>query len=262
MGREKPVADVRAVPTYDMFGLPVSDVDGDGLLALIDGALGRGQRFVYLYANAYILNEVARNPALIDLFDGADVIVNDGFGSALAIRMVHGVTPARVTMPDLIDRAAALCIRRDAGMFLLGSTEAGVAGSERELLARHPALPVVGRQHGYFDKTPGGAENDAVVAAINASGADVLLIGFGMPLQERWLRDNVHRLDCTVIIAVGALFDVLSGELKRGPKLLTDNGFEWLTRLLNEPGRLWRRYLIGLPTFFARAVMLKLGRRG
>ncbi|MCA1688781.1 MAG: WecB/TagA/CpsF family glycosyltransferase, partial [Actinobacteria bacterium] len=86
------------------------------------------------------------------------------------------------------------------------------------------------------------------------------LVGFGMPLQEYWLMENRNRLDANVALTGGAVFDYVSGELRRGPRVLTENGLEWLARLLIEPRRLWRRYLIGNPLFLARVLEQRLTR--
>lgn len=90
------------------------------------------------------------------------------------------------------------------------------------------------------------------------NGADILIVGFGMPLQERWLVENRVGLDVRVALAGGAVFDYVSGRLRRAPRLLTDHGFEWLGRLLIESRRLWRRYLVGNPVFLARVLRQRL----
>jgi N-acetylglucosaminyldiphosphoundecaprenol N-acetyl-beta-D-mannosaminyltransferase len=88
----------------------------------------------------------------------------------------------------------------------------------------------------------------------------MLLLGFGMPLQERWLMQNWDCLDVRVALTGGAAFDYISGDLRRGPRFLTDNGFEWLARLFIEPKRLWRRYVIGNPLFLLRVLKQRLTR--
>ena len=93
---------------------------------------------------------------------------------------------------------------------------------------------------------------------INTAEPDILLVGFGSPLQERWLMENRDRVNAHVALTGGAVFGYVSGELRRGPRLLTDNGFEWLARLLVEPRRLWRRYLLGNPLFLLRVLMQRL----
>jgi N-acetylglucosaminyldiphosphoundecaprenol N-acetyl-beta-D-mannosaminyltransferase len=118
----------------------------------------------------------------------------------------------------------------------------------------HPDLRIAGVRHGYFDHRAGSPENGLVVAEINAARPDILLVGLGMPLQERWLMENLHGLDVGAALTGGAVFDYASGKLRRGPRLLTANGLEWLARLIVEPRRLWRRYLLGNPLFLARVI--------
>ena len=91
-----------------------------------------------------------------------------------------------------------------------------------------------------------------MIEGINAAKPDLLIVGLGMPLQERWLADNWSSIDAGVALTAGATFDYISGELRRAPRWMTDNGLEWLGRLLLEPGRLWKRYIIGNPIFFWR----------
>jgi N-acetylglucosaminyldiphosphoundecaprenol N-acetyl-beta-D-mannosaminyltransferase len=123
-------------------------------------------------------------------------------------------------------------------------------------------LRIAGVHHGYFDHTSGSPENEDVVQQINAANPDVLVVGFGMPLQEWWLKENWDRVDAGVAITLGAIFDYVSGELRRGPRFLIDNGFEWLARLLIEPRRLWRRYVVGNPIFLTRVLVQRLTEEG
>jgi N-acetylglucosaminyldiphosphoundecaprenol N-acetyl-beta-D-mannosaminyltransferase len=115
-------------------------------------------------------------------------------------------------------------------------------------------LRIVGVRHGYFDHSAGSAENEAVLEEINAAAPDILLVGLGMPLQERWLTQNRQGLNVGVALSGGAVFDYVSQRVRRGPPILTESGFEWLARLLNEPRRLWKRYLLGNPLFLLRVL--------
>ena len=118
---------------------------------------------------------------------------------------------------------------------------------------------VIGTHHGYFNKTPGHPQNEAVIKSINAAKPDILLIGFGMPIQEKWIMENYDRLDVKVFMPVGAAFDYVSGNVRRAPRWMTDHGLEWLGRLIIEPRRLWKRYIIGIPLFFYRVLLQKFG---
>jgi N-acetylglucosaminyldiphosphoundecaprenol N-acetyl-beta-D-mannosaminyltransferase len=122
------------------------------------------------------------------------------------------------------------------------------------LRERYPSLEIAGTHHGYFDKDPTSVSNSHVVELINSASPDILLVGFGMPIQEQWLKDNWETIEARAAITGGAVLDYTSGALRRGPRLLTDHGLEWLARLLIEPRRLWRRYVIGNPMFLARVL--------
>ena len=128
-----------------------------------------------------------------------------------------------------------------------------------DICARYPGLRIAGTYHGYFDKTPGSPENEAVLQRINAARPNILILGFGMPLQERWLLENWERVDANLALTGGAVFDYLSGELRRPPRWMTEHGLEWLGRMLIEPRRLWRRYVVGNPLFLWRVLLQRFG---
>ena len=209
---------------------------------------------VVLNANAHCLNLCHEDEGLRDFFAAADVVFCDGTGVRLAARMLGERLPERITYADWLPRLAALAEEQGFTLFFLGARPGVAWEAARRLEASHPDLRIVGVRHGYFDHRAGSPENGAVVAEINAARPDVLLVGLGMPLQERWLMENRRRLDVGVTLTGGAVFDYASGRLRRGPRLLTDNGLEWLARLIVEPRRLWRRYLLGNPLFLARVL--------
>lgn len=226
-------------------------ITAEGLHAEVT-RLVRRRGGIVLNVNAHCLNLLHEDEGLRDFFAAADVVFCDGAGVRLAARMLGDRLPERITYADWLPRLAALVEERGFSLFFLGARP-GVAGeAARRLRRSHPDLKIVGVRHGFFDHRAGSPENEAVVAEINAARPDVLLIGLGMPLQERWLMENHRRLDVGVALTGGAVFDYASERLRRGPSLLTDYGFEWLARLLVEPRRLWRRYLLGNPLFLAR----------
>ncbi|CAA9515845.1 MAG: N-acetylmannosaminyltransferase [uncultured Rubrobacteraceae bacterium] len=241
----------------EVLGVGVDRISVEGLHAEV-ARLARRRGGIVLNVNAHCLNLCHGDDGLRRFFAGADVVFCDGAGVRLAARMLGERLPERITYADWLPRLAILAEAQGLSIFFLGARP-GVAGeAARRLRESHPGLKIVGVRHGFFDHGAGSPENGAVLAEINTVRPDILLVGLGMPLQERWLMENHHRLDFGVALTGGAVFDYASGKLRRGPRLLTDNGFEWLARLLVEPRRLWRRYLLGNPLFLARVLAQRL----
>jgi len=245
----------------DVLGVGVDPVTVDELHAEVLRLVREDGLSLMLNANAHCLNLCYRDRVLRDFLNRADVVFCDGFGVKVAAWLLGERIPERITYADWAWRLAALAEAEGLSLYFLGARPGIAAKAARKLEERHPDLKISGARHGYFDHAPGSPENTAVVREINAQEPDILLVGLGMPLQERWLMENRRNLNVRVALAGGAVFDYVSGELRRGPRLLTDNGFEWLARLLIEPGRLWRRYLLGNPLFLARVLRQRFGAR-
>lgn len=198
------------------------------------------------YANSYAVTLAEEDPAFAAAMGKADAIFCDGFGVYVASRVLNRPIPERFAWPDWIERLAAVCRDGGVSMFFLGAKEGVAAEAARKLEITVPGLRVHSH-HGHFPKDDRSSRG--VIDLVNASGAAVLLVGFGMPLQELWVMKHRDELKPRIVFSVGAMFDYVAGHVVRGPRWLTQHGFEWLTRLVVEPRRLWRRYLIGLPEF-------------
>ena len=242
----------------NVLGVKVDPLNVAELHERILGMVREGGHALVLHANVHGVNLCYRDPELRAFFNSAPVVFCDGAGVVLGARILGKRLPGRITYADWAWQLAGFAEREGLSLFFLGARPGVAEKAAERLLARHPNLKVAGVRHGYFDQSAGAPENEAVLREINAAGPDILLVGFGMPLQERWLMRNWDRIDARVALTGGAVFDYVSGELERGPRLLTDNGFEWLARLLIEPGRLWRRYVIGNPLFLMRVLKQRL----
>ncbi|UKE68072.1 WecB/TagA/CpsF family glycosyltransferase [Xanthomonas cerealis pv. cerealis] len=182
-------------------------------------------------------------------------IVNDGIGMDLGALLVHGRRFAgNLNGTDLIPY---LCrhSRRPLRFFLLGGRP-GVAQAAAQTLRQTLGQDVVGTCDGYAEFAAAGA---ALAERINASGADVVLVAFGNPLQESWILEHAAQLDARLLFGVGALLDFLSGNAQRAPAWVRRLHMEWMYRLLREPRRLLKRYSWDLLVFFG--VCLRNGRR-
>ena len=244
----------------NVLGVGVDPVTIGELHAGIKRLVESGERGTVLNVNANCLNLLYGDAALRGFFERADLVFCDGAGVRLAARLLGESLPERITYADWAWRLAAFAETEGLSLFLLGAAPGVAERAAQRLRTLHPGLHITGVEHGYFDHNPGSTENEAVLQRVNAAKPDILIVGLGMPLQECWLMQNRKALDANVALTGGAIFDYVSGGLRRGPPLLTHNGFEWLARLVVEPRRLWRRYLIGNPLFLLRVLVQRLGK--
>jgi N-acetylglucosaminyldiphosphoundecaprenol N-acetyl-beta-D-mannosaminyltransferase len=219
----------------------------------------RRERAVIPCLNAHALNLAHENPWLCQFLNEAHAVIVDGYGVVLAAWLLGMPLPQRFTYADWMWELAALCEMKAMRLYLLGARPGVAQEAARRLRAKHRGLKIAGTHHGYFDKSNSSEENQAVVNEINGTEADILVVGFGMPLQEQWLLENWPDLNARVALTGGGVFDYVSGRVVRPPSFLANNGLEWLGRLLLEPRRLWRRYLIGNPLFLWRILQQRFG---
>ncbi|MBT8400866.1 MAG: WecB/TagA/CpsF family glycosyltransferase, partial [Rhodothermia bacterium] len=148
----------------------------------------------------------------------------------------------RVTYVDWLDPLMRTCRDHGFRVFSLGGKPGVGERAAAVLRDRHTGLDISAR-HGYFDVTPGSAENEDVLSAIEEYRSDVLIVGMGMPRQEHWIMGNLNRVEAKVILPAGACMDYVAGVVPTPPRWAGQLGVEWLFRLVAEPGRLGRRYL-------------------
>jgi N-acetylglucosaminyldiphosphoundecaprenol N-acetyl-beta-D-mannosaminyltransferase len=218
------------------------------MLRGVRDALANGTRRTVFYANSYAVTLAEVDPTFAHAMSQADTIFCDGFGVYVASRALGAGVPERFAWPDWIDQLAMTCRDAGAAIFFLGAADGVAQKAAAKLQMRVPGLQTYAH-HGHFAKDE--VTSQTIIDLVNRSGASVLFVGFGMPLQETWITKHRHALHPVIVFSVGAMFDYIAGSVRRGPRWLTQHGFEWLTRLVIEPRRLWRRYLLGLPEFAA-----------
>jgi N-acetylglucosaminyldiphosphoundecaprenol N-acetyl-beta-D-mannosaminyltransferase len=189
--------------------------------------------------NVSILMMMRSNNRLQGFVDRAALVVADGQPLVWCSRWLGQCLPERVTGVDLVDVLCQRAAAEGKKVFLLGSRHDTVETLASRLRARHPNLQIEFAD-GYF----GRDESEARVALINASGADILFVGMGVPLQEYFLEEHWDRLNVGLALAVGGSFEVLAGERLRAPRWVQRVGMEWLFRLVQEPRRLFARYVV------------------
>ncbi len=246
-------------PRTSILGVRVDIVDWDELVRYAISTVEARDKAIISNVNVHAVNIAYQNEWFRRFINTSQVVFCDGFGVKWAAQFLVGRQLHRLTPPDWFRLLAEECARRGISMFFLGSRPAVVEKAGAALSRDIPNLRIVGVQHGYFDKCVSSSENQEIVDRINSLQPDVLMVGFGMPLQEKWIADNWDRLHVHVVFPVGAFFDYVSGEIRRAPRWMTEHGLEWLGRLVIEPRRLWRRYLLGNPMFLWRVLMQRFG---
>lgn len=247
------------IPSATILGVRVTALKVPDLHRLIAATIDGGEKALMLNVNAHALNLAYELDWLRQFFNQGTVVFPDGTGALFAARIKGFAFEERVTYADWMWSLAEFCSERDYTMYLLGSREGVAEEAAAALQESAPSLRVLGTHHGYFDKSPTSPQNQEVVEEINRLRPDILIVGFGNPLQERWFSQNWDELGVHVGLTAGAVFDYVSGRLPRAPRWLSEHGLEWLGRLIIEPRRLWRRYLIGIPKFCWRVLMETVG---
>jgi N-acetylglucosaminyldiphosphoundecaprenol N-acetyl-beta-D-mannosaminyltransferase len=212
-----------------------------------------GQSFVCM-TNAHCANISCGNQAYQEALLSSGLNLADGVGLRIAAKLKRTPIRQNVNGTDLFPRLCDMLQTSGHSIYLLGGRP-GIACSVAEWIRKqYPDTVVAGYRDGYFPP----CDEDSVAEVIASSGASLLLVAMGVPGQELWIRRNLPKTGVRVAIGVGGLFDFYSGRIPRAPVWMREVGLEWTYRLIQEPGRMWKRYLIGNWTFLARHLLFEL----
>jgi exopolysaccharide biosynthesis WecB/TagA/CpsF family protein len=241
-------ADVPATHTVDCLGVPVAQTNVASMTSWVfEAASERSARTVF-FANAHTLNVASRDGEFRHILQTSDLVLNDGIGLNVYARLAGTAFEENMNGTDLLPSIFAAAAERDKQLtvFLFGAKPGHAEKAARTIEQRFPTTKVVGVQSGY--------DHSGVIEAIRAVSPDLLLVGMGNPLQEKWITAHQSELNAGVVFGIGALIDFLSGEIVRAPRLVRALRIEWIFRLAQEPRRLASRYLKGNPLFLVRAI--------
>lgn len=241
------------MPRISLLNVPLDVLDRNQLLVRIGNAIKEKRREVFCYLNIHAVNIAHSSSRFRAFLDRAGTVYCDGEGVRLGARILGCRIPPRIVLTYFVWDVCAEANARRQSMFLLGSTQDILEDAVQRIRERYPEIRLVGHHHGYFSKT--GEESDRIVELIRAASPDLLFVGFGMPLQEEWIDANLEQLDARAILPCGSMIDYVAGRKGLAPSWMSNHGMEWLYRLFQEPGRLWKRYLLGNPLFFFRVIV-------
>lgn len=232
-----------------LFGVPIDAVTMDEALAEVQAAIAYRCRLLIGVVNAAKIVNMSRDECLRYSVLGADLILADGMGVVWAARWLGAAIPGRVTGIDLMSRILESGNKKRYRVFFLGATQEVLNETVSRARKDYPGLVVAGEHHGYFRAN----DEFALVQQIRASRADILLVAMSSPKKEEFLARWADALGVPVLHGVGGAFDVFAGKVKRAPELWQRLGLEWLYRVVQEPRRMWKRYLT-TNALFARLV--------
>ncbi len=224
-----------------LLGVTVDPLDIESLNNYIAQTIASGERKIIANHNMRSVYLYHRDPKMRMFFEKAHVVHIDGMPLVYWARVLgYPVTrKQRVTYVDWVHPLMAVAETNGWRVFYLGGMPGVAARAAERLRKQYPRL-IIFTRHGYF----GPEENDDVLKEIAAFRPHVLMVGMGMPRQEHWVLDNLERIQANVILTAGACFDYVAGVIPTPPRWMGRMGLEWLYRLLSEPKRLWRRYLV------------------
>jgi N-acetylglucosaminyldiphosphoundecaprenol N-acetyl-beta-D-mannosaminyltransferase len=228
--------------THDVIGTPIDALNWDEAVQRIAAWSRDRVGRVVCICNVHSVVTAKQDAEFASAVRAADMATPDGAPIAWMLRWLGEKSQPRINGPDLMLKFCDHAAATGASVFLYGGTQQTLSLLVERLRKDFPGLEVAGSYSPPF-RTLTAAEDEAIVDVINRSGAGVVWVGLGCPKQEKWMISHRGRIKA-VMIGVGAAFDYHAGTITRAPSWMQRSGLEWLHRLLSEPRRLWRRYLI------------------
>lgn len=234
----------------DILYVEISKVDYSDIQISIKNTFLEGKQIVITGANVNTINLALENLKFREVLSNFNLLHPDGIGVFLASKFLYGKNgfSKRITGSDFYIELIKESLKNNWSFFFFGDTDETLS----KISKANPDLYVKGFCNGF------NFNNDKLIKDINTAKPDILIVGLGSPKQEDWIVTNRDNVNAKVIVAVGDGIKVFAGTKKRGTKLVRILGLEWFVRLINEPKRLWKRYIIGIPLFILRVLKYKL----
>lgn len=241
---------VNSPPAVEILGIPVHKLTTADALTQVQRFMAQPRLHQIATVNPEFVMTAQDDAAFAEVLRHADLCLPDGVGLLYAARRLGQPLPERIAGSSFIYELSALAAEKEWSLFLLGAGPGVAEEAAAILTARTPGLVIAGTYAG----SPDPAENDAIVARINTSGAQILLVAYGAPKQDLWIDRNRDALTTVrLAMGIGGSLDFITGRAVRAPQWVQDLGLEWLHRLVNEPWR-WRR-MTALPRFGWRVLI-------
>lgn len=239
---------MREIKKFHILGAKISAIDMDDALSSIEEAILKREKIYICVCPVSTVMECRKSEKVLASVNCAQLATPDGMAVVWIGRMLGHRNLKRVYGPELMQRVCGLSAGKGYKNYLYGSTPEVLNKLKEKLNLRYAGLTI----SGIFSPPFGSLskeEDDEITGRINNCCPDIIWVGLGSPKQDLWMHEHRDRISAPVMIGVGAAFDFLSGNKPQAPGWIRNNGFEWLFRLISEPRRLWRRYLVDYPLF-------------
>ena len=243
--------DKRRVPILNTY---IDALSMEETISEVEKIIARGVPTQHVVINANKVNLMNEDPELKRIVNECPLINADGISILWAAKVLGLPIKERVTGIDLFLNLVKVASEKGYKIYLFGAKEEVVRKVKKVFEEEYPTLQIVGYRNGYFTEE----DEPEIVKNMAESGADMMFVAFSSPKKEYWINKYIDQLNIPFVMGVGGSFDVVAGVTERAPKWVQIRGFEWLYRLVQEPRRMWRRYVIGNAQFIGYTVKAKI----
>lgn len=233
---------------FSILGVNISAINMDEASLFIEDAVLKREKIYVCVCPVSTVMECRKNARVLASVNSADLATPDGMAVVWIGRAAGYKNISRVYGPELMQEICGISAKNGYRNYLYGSSRGVLDELNKRLIKTYPGLMISGSFSPPFRKLAKD-EDDRIINDINNSNSDIVWVGLGSPKQDLWMYEHGDRINAPVLIGVGAAFDFLAGAKPQAPRWVRNNGFEWLFRLITEPRRLWRRYLLDYPLF-------------
>lgn len=231
--------------SIEMFGCRIDALTMSETIDRIEHIIRKGTPSQHVVINAAKAVMVNRDESLRKIVQNCAIVNADGQSVVWAARLLRKPLPERVAGIDLMLELIRLAETKQYMVYFLGAHDETLTKFLEIVIERFPDIQIAGFRNGYFNDE----ESDSIVQQVRQTKPAMLFVGISSPKKEYWLSENLNALGVPFVMGVGGSFDVLAGKVRRAPVWMQRTGFEWLYRVLQEPRRLWKRYLVGNTQF-------------
>ena len=235
----KAPARIKVLNTY------VNNLNMNETIDEVEKIIKNGKPVQHVVVNASKVNLMKNDDELRNIVNSCPLINADGASIVWAAKKLGTPIKGRVTGIDLFQKLVELSNDKGYKIYLFGAKEEVVTKVKSIFEEKYPNINIVGYRNGYFTD----ADNPKIVADIRKSDADILFVAFSSPKKEYWINKYLDEMNVPFAMGVGGSFDVIAGVTDRAPEFWQNHGLEWLYRFIQEPKRLWKRYIIGNAKF-------------